>query len=197
MTQVLRLSQSGFPSRWISFEEAIAHICKNQVVWDFGEPIEVYHGGLNSRSQQRTIIAIPPVMAVKEEKFTSEKILKKSVPTLTNKTLFERDHYICMYCGEKFPEKMLTRDHIHPRHLGGEDKWTNVVTACKSCNHHKGHKTLDELKWYLLAVPYEPNRHEYLFFMNARKVLADQMVFLESGFKNFKKEYLSSGLKIQ
>ena len=35
----------------------------------------------------------------------------------------------------------------------------------------------------LLAIPYTPNRHEYLYLANHR-ILADQMEYLQKGFRN-------------
>ena len=42
----------------------------------------------------------------------------------------------CAYCGAKDQE--LTLDHIHPKTKGGEDLATNIVPACRKCNHEKG-----------------------------------------------------------
>ena len=64
---------------------------------------------------------------------------------------------------------------------GGRDRWSNVVTACRSCNTRKGNRTPEEARMPLLAVPYVPNWAEYLALSN-RKILADQMEFLKSQF---------------
>jgi 5-methylcytosine-specific restriction endonuclease McrA len=32
----------------------------------------------------------------------------------------------------------LTLDHITPKSNGGNNSWLNLVTACATCNHHKG-----------------------------------------------------------
>jgi hypothetical protein len=52
----------------------------------------------------------------------------------------EKWNYECAYCGS---EDNLTLDHIVPRSKGGSDRITNVLCACKKCNHLKGHQ-----KWY-------------------------------------------------
>src|SRR5690554_4318457 len=33
-------------------------------------------------------------------------------PPLNNKALFRRDDHLCLYCGERFSEKLLSRDHV-------------------------------------------------------------------------------------
>jgi len=73
---------------------------------------------------------------------------------LTRREIFRRDNYTCQYCGRHAAD--LTLDHILPKHLGGEHTWTNVVTACPSCNHHKGGRKLEEAHMSLLHVPKEP-----------------------------------------
>lgn len=55
-----------------------------------------------------------------------------------------------------------------------------------SCNTRKGARTPEEANMPLLAVPYAPNPHEYLYLLRGRRILADQMDFLRSGFRNLK-----------
>ncbi len=73
---------------------------------------------------------------------------------LTRREIFRRDNYTCQYCGKRAAS--LTVDHIIPRHLGGKEIWTNLVTACSSCNHLKGGHTLEDAKMRLLHLPKEP-----------------------------------------
>ena len=49
-----------------------------------------------------------------------------------------RDAYRCVYCGEWFPEPMLTLDHVEPRMRGGDQSEGNLVAACRPCNSSKG-----------------------------------------------------------
>jgi 5-methylcytosine-specific restriction endonuclease McrA len=73
---------------------------------------------------------------------------------LSRREVFRRDNYTCQYCGRKVPT--LTIDHVMPRHLGGKHVWTNVVTACSTCNHQKGGRKLEESHVRLLTIPREP-----------------------------------------
>ena len=72
---------------------------------------------------------------------------------------------------------MLTRDHVCSLSRGGANRWENVVTACRARNQRKDDRSLEELGWTLLALPYEPNRAEGLILAN-RRILTDQMAFL-------------------
>ena len=78
---------------------------------------------------------------------------------------------------------MLTRDHVQPKSRGGRDCYENLVIACKACNNRKGDRTPEEAGMPLLAVPFKPTFCEFLALTN-RHVLADQMTFLEKGFKH-------------
>ena len=73
---------------------------------------------------------------------------------LCRKEVFRRDGYTCQYCGRQTHN--LTMDHILPRHRGGKYSWDNLVSACPSCNRHKGGKTLEQAHMQLLRQPFEP-----------------------------------------
>ncbi len=176
MNAILRLDASGNPLQWIGQEEAACYYAKNLVAWTLGDPFQVLHGGRSRLSGSQSVMDIHPVIAVRGRPWT-----QFPVPPLTNATLFRRDGNLCMYCGKTFSSGHLTRDHVHPASKGGKDIWTNVVAACRRCNAHKGALTTEQAGMKLLAVPYTPNRYEYLFF-TGRRIVADQMEFLRSGF---------------
>jgi hypothetical protein len=71
---------------------------------------------------------------------------------------------------------------VHPVSRGGEDDWSNVVTACKRCNARKGNRLLAETSLALLALPYRPNHAEYLALSHSGRILGDQMTFLKGQF---------------
>lgn len=80
---------------------------------------------------------------------------------VTNTFLFARDGYRCQYCsrpqGGLKPRECLTRDHVIPHSRGGGNEWTNVVTACSSCNTRKGNHLPDEIGMRPLTIPTEPH----------------------------------------
>ena len=78
---------------------------------------------------------------------------------LCRKEVFIRDSHMCMYCGIRGRD--LTLDHVMPRHRGGKHTWENLVSACRSCNHRKGGKTLDESNMRLLRHPFQPKVSTY------------------------------------
>lgn len=49
--------------------------------------------------------------------------------------VFNRDGYICRYCGSK--NKPFHLDHVYPVAKGGETSIDNLVTSCSRCNSKK------------------------------------------------------------
>ena len=80
---------------------------------------------------------------------------------VTNTFLFARDRYRCQYCGraaiELRPREALTRDHLVPLSRGGTNHWSNVVTACSTCNARKGNRLPEEIGMHPLTHPVEPH----------------------------------------
>ena len=107
---------------------------------------------LNGRGEIKTISRTYPLPSViRLEKMVSRPRVRVK---LTRREVFRRDNFTCQYCGKRSDN--LTIDHILPRHMGGKHVWTNVVTACASCNHHKGGRTIEEAHLRLLRIPKEP-----------------------------------------
>ncbi len=48
--KVLKLSAQGLPQSWISLEQAVIHYASDQVRWESGGEVAVFHGGHNART---------------------------------------------------------------------------------------------------------------------------------------------------
>ena len=139
------------------------------------------HGGFNARTGLRSVIEVSSIVATRGDTRNVERNRDRYTPPLNNTTLFKRDANICLYCGLRFSKSELTRDHITPMSQGGRDIWTNVVTACRRCNNHKGGRTPEQAHMQLLAVPFTPTYAEYIY-LKGRRVLFDQMQYLLAHF---------------
>ncbi len=73
---------------------------------------------------------------------------------MTKMEIFNRDKYVCQYCGHQ--SRDLTLDHVIPRRRGGGHSWENVVSACIPCNRRKAGRTPDEASMPLLRQPRPP-----------------------------------------
>ncbi len=82
--------------------------------------------------------------------------------------VFARDEFTCCYCGEVFPSKGLSLDHVLPLSMGGDKNWTNIVSACYECNHKKGSRTPEQAGLRMYHVPHEPKWNALLFLQMRR-----------------------------
>ncbi len=82
---------------------------------------------------------------------TAERLWK--LPSVSRRELLRRDGHHCQYCGSS---RQLTIDHVIPRSKGGTHTWDNVAIACKTCNHKKGDKYLNETAMTLKTKPKAP-----------------------------------------
>ena len=174
VVKVLKLSAQGLPQSWISLEEAVTHYAAQDVRWELGAQVAVFHGGHNAATGLQSIITVNSIIGTRGVPNISPFDLK---PGLTNTKLFVRDRNVCAYCGNRFHEDNLTREHIKPLGQKGADIWMNVVTACKPCNHRKSNRTPEQAHMPLLYTPYIPSLWED-FILRNRRILADQMEFL-------------------
>lgn len=63
--------------------------------------------------------------------------------------VFNRDHFVCQYCGNRPPKVTLECDHIIAESKGGPTTEENLTTACYDCNRGKGAREI--------APPGDPN----------------------------------------
>ena len=106
--------------------------------------------------------AVPAIVVTREfQKY------KKSV-RFSRRAVYLRDLYTCQYCSEPFAQKDLTLDHVLPVCKGGKTEWTNIVTACKKCNHSKSDKIISPIRlpWkpeYWQIVAHIKDNHGFTF----------------------------------
>jgi 5-methylcytosine-specific restriction endonuclease McrA len=179
--EVLRTDVAGMPLEWIDYRAAVTLYHSGEIAYSCGSPIYKVRGGYNAKTGARSIIDVSSIVATRGDTRALERNRDCYVPPLNNQTLFKRDANICLYCATRFRASELTRDHITPLSRGGRDSWTNVATACRRCNNHKGGRTPEQSGMQLIAVPFTPTYAEYIY-LKGRRVLADQMEYLLTHF---------------
>ena len=60
------------------------------------------------------------------------------------KKVYERDAYVCRYCGKQLTQLTVTLDHVMPVAEGGGNELENLVTACLRCNSSKKHRPVGD-----------------------------------------------------
>ncbi|MEJ2604979.1 MAG: HNH endonuclease [Gammaproteobacteria bacterium] len=175
--QVLRTDVAGMPLEWIDYREAVRLYHTGQVAYACGTLLYTLHGGYNAITGRRSSVDVNSIIATQGTHQSLAAAREHYVPPLNNRTLFRRDANLCLYCGMQFTGRELTRDHVTPISQGGRDLWTNVATACRRCNNHKGGRTPEQAGMQLIAIPFTPSYAEYIY-LKGRRVLADQMEYL-------------------
>jgi 5-methylcytosine-specific restriction endonuclease McrA len=104
-------------------------------------------------------LAYPRPLVIRLTKFIH--VPRRFRRQVTNTFLFARDDYACQYCGRTNSvlrqRESLTRDHVVPLSRGGLNVWTNVVTACSSCNTRKADRLPEEIGMHPKHAPVEPH----------------------------------------
>lgn len=195
--EILRTDVAGMPLEWIDYRDAVRLYHTGQVAYACGTALYRLYGGTNARSGLQSVLDINSILATTGHSNNPGNLRHDYVPPLNNQTLFKRDAYLCLYCGERFHANQLSRDHVRPLSKGGRDTWTNVVTACRRCNNLKAWRTPEQARMQLLAVPFTPTYAEYIY-LKGRRVLADQMEYLLAHFPRSSPlhERIKAGLRI-
>lgn len=139
---VLLLNASYEPLTTVPLRRAVLLVLR--------EKAEVVHGdtGGTALHSATTALSVPSVIG---SDATIRVPYRRRVP-LTRVALMRRDSSHCAYCGKRAE----TIDHVIPRSRGGAHVWENVVASCKTCNHRKADRLLDELGWKLNVTPAVP-----------------------------------------
>ncbi len=100
------------------------------------------------------LVVLPKDIPLVAEKIASNMPTKAEEDYFTNpdkrRELFERDNWICQYCGEKVNQENVTLDHFIPQSKHGDNSKDNLKTCCLVCNGVKSGKTYEEAAPLLL-----------------------------------------------
>lgn len=67
---------------------------------------------------------------------------RQNIAQGTRFDIFNRDNFICTYCGRSPPDVQLEIDHILPISQGGSNNIDNLTTSCMECNRGKSAKNV-------------------------------------------------------
>lgn len=115
---------SVFPLSTWNFQRTLRNTMKGRIT-----VLEEYDVTLRSPSFE---YKPPSVIALKQYVNRPRRIV------FSRMNIFLRDAFTCQYCGDKFTTNELTFDHVISRSNGGKTDYSNIVSACVSCNTRKG-----------------------------------------------------------
>ena len=136
---------SYFPLSLWSWQDAVKAVFLDRV-----NIIDHYDAVVRSPSFE---MRLPSVIALKEYVHAARH------PAFTRFNVFLRDRFTCQYCARPRSSHDLTFDHVIPRSRGGRTLWTNVVTACASCNLLKGNRLPQQSGLYPRHRPVQPTTY--------------------------------------
>ncbi len=174
--KILIIDSHGQPVRWALMQRAARYYASDKVITELGDNLFGMAGGVQEATGARSEFVTSSIVMIRG---------RHRIPFghahvgMTKHRLFVRDRQVCAYCANRFAEADLTVEHIVPVSRGGRHGWTNVVTACRSCNTRKGNRLPEEANMPLMYVPYAVCRNEG-FILSNRRILADQMMFLQA-----------------
>jgi 5-methylcytosine-specific restriction endonuclease McrA len=142
--RALILNSSYEPLRIVPWQKAL-------VMW-FQDKVEVLEYHATQVRSVSTSFTLPSVLRLK----TYIKPKRIDGVRFCRENVYIRDSHTCQYCAVKFTAKELTIDHVLPASQNGPKTWTNVVTACRSCNQRKANRTPEKAKMPLLKPPRMP-----------------------------------------
>jgi len=158
--RTLVLSPGYEPVKIVSWQRAITLLFLGKV-----EVIEEYNRDIKSTS---LVIKIPAVVRLLAA------IRRHKQPVKFSRVnIYGRDRYTCQYCGARKAIAELTYDHVVPRSAGGKTTWTNIVTACETCNRKKANRTPEQAGMRLLAQPVQPKAMPSLVITVSKESMPD------------------------
>jgi len=153
MSDTLLLNANYLPLAVISWRKAFKLISKDKV-----QVVTEYEDWLIRGSEN-----VPAIIRLRNiVSFTA-------IVKFSRQNVYIRDRYTCQYCGGRdFPKSVLTFDHILPKSRGGKTNFSNIATACLSCNSKKADKTPEEANMPLIKKPRRPAYIYYAMYKVAR-----------------------------
>ena len=137
---------SYFPLSLWSWQETVKAVFLDRV-----HIVAEYEQEVRSPSWQ---MRLPSVISLKRYVQSNRR------PAFTRFNVFLRDGFTCQYCRKYFDTHDLTFDHVLPKSRGGFTNWSNVITACASCNLRKGNRLMAEVGMHLVYMPRVPTVYE-------------------------------------
>lgn len=82
--------------------------------------------------------------------------------------IYDKCNRCCAYCGCDIEYKDMQVDHVKPLRVGGADELSNMLPACRSCNHYKATLGVEDFKKYIEEIPKRLNRDSIPYAVGKR-----------------------------
>ena len=88
--------------------------------------------------------------------------------------IYDKCDHRCAYCGCDLEYKDMQVDHAKPLRCGGVDEMSNMLPACRSCNHYKATLTVEKYRKHIDGIPDRLNRDSIPFAVGRRFGVVDE-----------------------
>jgi hypothetical protein len=126
MHSILKLDIGGMPVGWIRWQTAATLYARDCVRWETGAERFIVRGGINARTGQPSELRIGSIIAVADR---SRRHNGGNAPLLTNRTLFQRDRFLCTH---RASSSISHRSHTAPMSVWGAGSTNKIIPACVS-----------------------------------------------------------------
>ncbi len=177
--QILALDVAGAPHRWLNVRQAAHYYATGMVAWTAGTNEFVLRGGVQRSTGMQSKIAANSIIAIKGPRPHGSQLRAHAVPDQERCCSLAIATYVRTALSASSTTSWISSTSSRGGKSKGEDmaRGSNLVAACKACNHRKANRTPEVAGMKLHYVPYAPNRFE-AFILSNRRILADQMEFL-------------------
>ena len=113
---ILTLDQHGVPHRWVTWQQAVWYYAKERVAWELGREAFTVYGGRSHRTGERSHITANSIIAIRGKALAIKGF--HQVPPLNNRELFNRDHFMCAFCGGGFSGSVVCSNFSNSPNAG-------------------------------------------------------------------------------
>lgn len=78
--------------------------------------------------------------------------MRRKLSKAERQQVYEKCKGRCAYCGCELEYKDMQVDHVKPLKIGGADELSNMLHACRSCNHYKATLDTEKFRRYLAGI---------------------------------------------
>lgn len=82
--------------------------------------------------------------------------------------IYDKCNHRCAYCGCDIEYKDMQVDHAKPLYIGGTDELSNMLPACRSCNHYKATRGIEDFRKYIREIPKRLDRDSIPYAVGKR-----------------------------
>lgn len=101
--------------------------------------------------------------------------MRKKLSKAERQQIYEKYNGHCAYCGCEMEYKDMQVDHVKALYIGGSDELSNMLPACRSCNHYKHTLDVEEFRQYLAGISHRLMRDSIPFQVAVRFGLVRHM----------------------